>query len=837
MKTSLRFFVLLALLAPCFGQMRLPESRVVAGPLDSIVSNFGDEFFNFPSIFGGRAAPGETRLSGWIRIEFDEPSGGYARFRLTLESVGSPDAIAFPGGQTYTLDDNKAATNPIFVSGGRVELQSGTVDDFALHAIFQNSVIARVTKNIRIPFAFINDYPPTALPIALPFEEEPRVFDDARFTFASDGTITGFEFHGETIAPVTLFPRLGIFPPYSFGENGTFYFANPTGCLPDAPPENCLNDENNPNGVALDRNAFFHPHLDLVTNELRAMPSADPILNCAPAPTVEAGGLVAVGDRLYLLDGVEDRRTAGAVQVLDSETGIWTAAPSVPTPVTSGASVALGDQIYLLGGTEGPQDIITNRLQVFDTVTSQWSQLSPAPSSIRSAAAAAVGQKLFFIGGLEEAAGGFERLTGKVQIYERATDTWSLGSDAPVPVADTAFAVVQDRIYLINGRIEGDIVTNEVWIYITSEDRWETGPRTVQGVVGAVAGTIAGRVYLAGGRRSVDGPTERLLQVLVLESNTWRKGLEPPAPVADAAATALNGRFYVAGGRVQVGLDTAPGSATDVVQVYDPADGWSICSSRPIVLSTDVVNAACGMAGPVDLSPGTRAVAMGHNFAENTITAPRIRWNGTAYTTDLPLQLNGITVSVDGKPAPLISVGPELIEFQVPYSVEASSQLRRMVKFEVSRQNDNGEQTTTVRVPLLAAAPSLYVFAYGEYRDPVYLNEASAQARNADGTLNHPARPISPGEHVTFRATGVGLVSPLPANGQRAGESNLPLFSPELQIGGVAAEIISVKLAPYEVGIYLIEAIVPEEVAPSNNVRVRMTVNGVASNVARLSVQ
>ncbi len=843
MRGALGTFILMVLLFPAHAELRLPDSRHLAGPLDSVHSNFGDEFYNFPPIFGGRAEPGSTFLSGWIHFEFQEPEDGYADFRMTLNSVGTPDAIAFPGGQTYTLNDNRAATNPAFVSRARVNLQTGEVDQLELHALFQNSVIARVTKNIRIPFGFINDYPPTQLPIPLPFDDEPRIFHEARFSSAADGTITGFEFHGETIAPVTLFPRLGIFPPYSFGDNETFYFANPTGCLPDAPPANCINDENNPDGVALDQSAFFHPHLDLITNELTEAPANDFSRDCASYSVSDANGLVAVEGRLYLLGGVAERRRAGLVQVFDGVTGTWGTSGSMPVPVADGQAAAFGSRIYLMGGTpvgdtmpagEAPAGL----LQVLDTSTGEWSQLDPAPSPVSSGVTATLGNRIYFIGGVESGPGGIQRLTGKVQIYDPMTDGWSLGSDAPVPVADAAIAVSGSRIYLINGRVSADDATNEVWIYETSEDRWSPGPRTVRGVWDGVATRIGDRIYLAGGRTSDEGAAEPLLQILVMETNTWRRGLDLPIPVTQSAGTQWEGKFYLAGGRVQTGLDPFPGAATDVLQAYDPAGGWSVCASRPVFTSSSVLNAACGVAGPPDLSPGTRAVILGYNLAGSERTAAQVRWEGGFYTTDLPTELNGVRVTVDGRPAPLVAVAPESVEFQIPYGVEASSRLRRMVNLELSRA-DIPKQQAPLRIPLLAAAPDLYVYSNDEYRAADYLQKASVQARNADGFINHPDRPASPGERVTLYATGLGLVSPALEEGQRARDepANRPHFAPDVTIGGFAAEVVSVRLAPHDVGIYLIEVLVPENVALSNNVPVRVMVNGVKSNVARLSIR
>ncbi|MBI3941337.1 MAG: hypothetical protein HY315_10935 [Acidobacteria bacterium] len=838
MKKSVALLVLLGFCCSLYGAIVLPASRRLAGPLDSAESAFGDEFFNFPAFYRGRAVPGKTRLSGWIEFRFDEPVGKKVEFSVLFNGVGIDDGIAFPGGQTYRLVRNRAFNSELVDSRGTLDLETGAVE-IEIHALFQNSVIASVDKNIRIPFGFPNDYPPVDLPIPLPFSDRPRVFREGKFSADSGGRITGFEFRGETIAPVTVFPKLGLFPPFAFGDQGRFYFANPTGCLPGFPPQNCPSDETNPDGILLPDSAFFHPHFELVTFELREIPGEIPDPPCQPSAVTHGAGLVAVGGRLYQLGGFDGSPVTNQVQIYNAAANRWERGAPMPLAVTASQSAVVGNRIYAVGGWIWSDAAPTGVVQVLDADIGRWTVASPAPIAVAQAGAGAVGNSIYVIGGWTSDAQGRLLLSQDVQIYDTVADTWRQGARAPLAVAGASLVAVGESLYQVGGRVAGDQVTNRVFIYNTRTNSWSSGPLMLRAVYDASAGFLAGRIYLVGGRLSLDGPTDdQRMQILELSQNAWRDGHEAPVSTTGSGAAILNRKFYVAGGRTMVGADTAPGGLSNVVQLYDPALGWTVCNSRPVFTSIDVLSAAAGTVAPIDLSPGARAVILGRNLANSTETAPFVRLEEGIFTADVTTRLNGVQVLVDRIPAPIFSVSPTRVEFQIPYSVVASSRNRRKVPLAYLKEG-SAEQQPPLEIPVLAAAPGIYVHHYGEHREVTFLEGASAVARNSDGMLNHPSHPARPGETVAIQVTGLGLVSPTLENGEHGdGETpNETIFSPRVTIGGRAAQIVSSTLAPREVGIYELRVIVPLDSPRLNNVPVIVTVAGVQSNRAALSVR
>ncbi|HYK87125.1 MAG TPA: hypothetical protein VE398_00025, partial [Acidobacteriota bacterium] len=793
--TILILLILTGLAGNVFAGVKLPQSMRLAGPLDGSQSAFGDEFYNFPAIYNGRAIPGRTRLNGWLEFRFSPPVGNLADFIFMYSGVGGHDQIYFPGGQSYVLDRNRAFNNDWLESKGTLNLDTGEAT-IEVHSIFRNTIIARVDKANRIPFGFPSDYPPLDLPVPLPFTDRPSTALNFKFIMDSAGNITGANFGAQSVAPVTVLPGLGLFINVCFGLKGAFYFATPTLCLPGTPPENCPNDQNSPDGLLLSSSAFFHPHFELVSSELHEVPQNVAAPPALPGGTTSPAGLVAANGRLYYIGGLDPSGPTNALQVYDPAINQWGTGAPMPTAVTFAQTAAVGSRIYVVGGWSEADGTSTNIVQVFDAAINRWTRQQAAPIPVFGGVSASVGGRIFIIGGWTNGGGGIQVPTNQVHILDTATGEWTTGTGAPLAVAGASIAVIGSDIYLIGGITADHTVANSVSIYSTTTNSWSAGPSALRGVYEAAAGYIGNRIYLVGGRLSEGGTCDTgRIQILDVLRGVWQDGHEQPIPTAAGGSAVLNGKFYTAGGRTMVGLDLPPGDITDVVQRYDPELGWFPCNSRPLFTSATVMNAASGPVGPVELAPGTRAVILGYNLASSTVTATGVSMANGFYTTDLPTALGGVSITVNGRPAPIFSVSPEKVEFQIPYDIPVSSRFRSMVPLALIREG-SPIQAPPVQIALIAAAPGIYVYNYGDYSETYFMDGASAVARHADGKLIHPSQTAHPGETIALQVTGLGLVDPLPQNGQRAWDDqpNEAIFSPKVTIGGKDARVVAATL-------------------------------------------
>ncbi len=230
----------------------------------------------------------------------------------------------------------------------------------------------------------------------------------------------------------------------------------------------------------------------------------------------------------------------------------------------------------------------------------------------------------------------------------------------------------------------------------------------------------------------------------------------------------------------------------------------------PTISSGGVVNAANYGA----LSPGALASLFGNNLASGSSSA----------TAPLPTNLGGVTVSVNGKAAPLIYVGPGQINFQVPWETAVGN---ATVTVTV-----NGVNSNTVTVPVLAAAPGLF-FTSGNPLD----RQSQAAIQNSDYTLNSPKNPAVAGSTIIAYLTGTGPVSPSVSTGVPSPLNPLSYLSSSYSamLWPGAATVAFAGLAPGYAGLTQMNIVIPAGLA-TGTYPLSITINGQAANTGNVSV-
>lgn len=834
---TLLSFALLSLTAAAGlqAQVVLPASGYLAGPLDAAESRLGDEFFNFPEPLGMRPRPGESPLSGWIEFRFEPVPGDpdRAHFTFSYDNSGPVDSWTFENGQTWRLDDNRAFNNPEpgFANEGILNLRTGVIEAITVNPIFQNSTIAQVTRNNRIPFAFTPTYPfdldaanaligflpPELVPVLVPpqlLAPEPGfLFSEATFTYGTDGQITGFRFYGWTAVPsplvAVLHPQLlaigaSTLPPFAFGLNGELHFATPYACRPDT--FFCPTPADAPNGIPLAPTAFFRPFFLLGSKDLA--PAAAPAAAPPPCAPLRRSGslLLELGGKLYQLGGRTTEGVTRRVDVYDLASQTWSPGPPLPLATNEAQGGVIGPRIYVYGG-RAPGGGIRDRLQVFDALTGVWTEGPRGPHGVAAGAAAVTGGSLYVIGGqMPERADGL-RYNDAVLIYH---DGFPAGWDrmdvppanAPTLTQGASAVAVGAAIYVMGGKKLDPVtgrhsVTDEVFLFNTISRGFEDGPALAWGVYDAAAGRAGNRIYLSGGRRQVNGPSTADTQVLVIGEEAWAKTRPMLFPAAQAGSATVDGEVYVAGGVTQDGK-----KASRVFQQLGAGRGWSVCGSQPVFTAADVVNSAALAVGPRPLSPGSLGVVTGYNLGAD------------------------LEITVDGEPAAIVA-GPVTVTAPVSFNRGVLPQ-RAWFRLPADLAGDSvavelrsAGAALAATVPIAAVGPGIYVESLGETREPIYLDTASALACNQDGTLNYAANPAAPGDTVTLRMTGLG-----------AGPSPMALA---VTVDGVVATVQSVTPG-FLPGLWDVTIVVPAVARSANRLTVEAEIGGVASNRAALAV-
>ena len=254
----------------------------------------------------------------------------------------------------------------------------------------------------------------------------------------------------------------------------------------------------------------------------------------------------------------------GLIYEYDPGPDKWTKKKDIPVHVHHQAQAAYNGKLYILGGClraisgEGG----TTNVWEFDPVADSYRALAPLPVKRCSAIAETVNGKIYVIGGLEPFENGMgTRVTGRNEMYDPATNTWTERS--PMPTSrDHAFSgVVNNKIYVIGGRIgagnipatsnidvveEYDPATN-LWGPI--KDRMPT-PRS-----GGGAATYNGKIYVGGGElqnRQLSAAF-RALEAYDVASNTWEILPSMPSSRHGNAMGFIGNRLHVVSGKQEGG--------------------------------------------------------------------------------------------------------------------------------------------------------------------------------------------------------------------------------------------------------------------------------------------
>ena len=165
----------------------------------------------------------------------------------------------------------------------------------------------------------------------------------------------------------------------------------------------------------------------------------------------------------------------------------------------------------------------------------------------------------------------------------------------------------------------------------------------------------------------------------------------------------------------------------------------------------------------------------------------------------LPSDLLGVSVLVNGAPAPLLLVSERQIDFQVPFGVTGNA-----AKIEV---NNNGDRSNSVFVPVAATSPSIFSFHGTGYGPGAILHADYRPVTEQD--------PAAPGETVTIFLTGLGALDPPVADGAPGPGPPFSLVTdPNLRVffGSEVGEIVFAGAAPGAVGLYQIDVRIPSSV-------------------------
>jgi uncharacterized protein (TIGR03437 family) len=252
----------------------------------------------------------------------------------------------------------------------------------------------------------------------------------------------------------------------------------------------------------------------------------------------------------------------------------------------------------------------------------------------------------------------------------------------------------------------------------------------------------------------------------------------------------------------------SPGSSVYVPVTFLVEPGPA---AQPVV--SQVVNSASGiMAG---VSPGEILTVCGYSVGAPASSGLTLTKSGSVASN-----LNGLEVTFDGKPAPLIYTAANQTNLIVPYEVFGQPSTVMQVTYAAYT---GALQTAAWILPVVAAAPGVFTIDSTGTGQGAILNQ--------DGSVNSAANPAARGSVVAIYATGEGQTSPPGVTGSvTQSNTKTPLLPVAVTIGGVNAVLQYHGEAPDAVaGLLQVNAVVPAGIATGSAVPITVSVGGVLS--------
>ena len=254
----------------------------------------------------------------------------------------------------------------------------------------------------------------------------------------------------------------------------------------------------------------------------------------------------------------------------------WEPRALLPVGMCKPDAHTIGDRIFVIpryaaraipGGYGAFERVASNAIFEYDPAADRWTQKAPRPSYRRDFVTAIVNGKIYVIGGRGHLDNGpspegghwyntTEELKSQVEIYDPATDSWSLGRAAPYQHAGRASCAVGHQIYVFGAYVNLWDWDPSVLVYDTQANQWSAKAPLPKRIDERECVTIGDKVWLFGGIdwSAPNRSTTDRVEVYDPVADSWSFDTRMPTARYRASLARVGNEVLVFGGRVTSGF-------------------------------------------------------------------------------------------------------------------------------------------------------------------------------------------------------------------------------------------------------------------------------------------
>ena len=248
----------------------------------------------------------------------------------------------------------------------------------------------------------------------------------------------------------------------------------------------------------------------------------------------------------------------------------WQARADLPTARGGLAVAVYENQIYAIGGetTQG----VTGMMEQYDVASDTWKALTPKPLPVTDINAAVIGGQIYIPGG--RLASG--RVTDVFESYDPRRALWERRAPLPVALSGYALAAFEGKLYIFGGW-DGQKFLASVYEYDPGQDNWieRTPMPTARGFAGAaIAG---GKIYVIGGTAGEQalGINEAYTPNREGVDNPWESFEPMPSSRAHPGVGSVADVVYILG-------SAAPEETFSFIAYLSQTDEWQAFETPPV---------------------------------------------------------------------------------------------------------------------------------------------------------------------------------------------------------------------------------------------------------------